>query len=113
MQLAKEHSDEIPFTKDHNTGNTIGLGWTQNTIGGGKRASAATAYLHNGASDRSNLAVLLHAHVTKLVKTGEEEGVSVFKAVEFAQANKQTPSEVPKFALDEKSGCIAGYFQRH
>jgi hypothetical protein len=90
MQTTKEKPEEFPFTKDFNTGNTIGVGWTQNMIGDGKRAGAAASYLHNGVVDRPNLTVLVHAHVTKLIKTGEQNGVPVFRAVEFAQSNNLT-----------------------
>jgi choline dehydrogenase-like flavoprotein len=66
MQTLKENP-EFPFNQDVNTGNPIGVGWTQNMIGEGKRAGAAASYLHSGAVDRPNLAVLIHAQATKLV----------------------------------------------
>jgi hypothetical protein len=90
MQTTKEKPEEFPFTRDFNTGNTIGVGWTQNMIGNGKRAGAAASYLHSGAVDRPNLTVLVHAHATKLIKTGEQDGVPVFRAVEFAHSNNLT-----------------------
>jgi hypothetical protein len=88
MQTINDNPEEWPFSKDCNTGNAIGVGWTQNMIGDGKRAGSAAAYLHHGAADRPNLIVLVHAHVTKLIKTGETDGVPVFGAVEFASDAK-------------------------
>jgi hypothetical protein len=90
MQTTKEKPEEFPFTRDFNTGHPIGVGWTQNMIGNGKRAGAAASYLHSGAVDRPNLTVLVHAHVTKLIKTGEQDGMPVFGAVEFAHSNNLT-----------------------
>jgi choline dehydrogenase-like flavoprotein len=92
MQTVKENP-EFPFTQDFNTGNTIGVGWSQNMIGDGKRAGAAASYLHSGAVHRTNLTVLVHAQATKLVKTGEQDGIPIFRSVEFAQTNEVTLAE--------------------
>lgn len=84
IAASQQLSAEFPFKLDQNDGSPLGIGWTQNSIGGGKRSSSATAYLQNGQINRPNLHVLLNAQVTKLVKTGVANGLPSFRAVQFA-----------------------------
>jgi hypothetical protein len=90
---------------DQNDGNTIGVGeylafrkanhmaltfsdtgWTQASVGFGKRSSSATSYLGPKYINRPNLSVLLHARATKVVQTGKVKGVPLFGAVDFASS---------------------------
>ena len=76
------------------------IGWTQSTVGAiasllteadstkiahGERVSAAEAYI-SPALARSNLDVLVNTRVTKVVKSGTENGRPVFRTVQFAQS---------------------------
>ncbi|ESK92800.1 aryl-alcohol oxidase [Moniliophthora roreri MCA 2997] len=62
---AKDSGGQFKFNLDYNSGNTLGIGWGQYSIGGGIRNSAAIAYLQPALS-RSNLDVLIHTRATKL-----------------------------------------------
>ncbi|KAI0054405.1 aryl-alcohol-oxidase from pleurotus Eryingii, partial [Artomyces pyxidatus] len=74
---------EFPYNEDQNSGNPLGIGWGQYAIAGGTRTSAATAYLAPILS-RPNFDVLVNTQVTKLVQTGSEGGVPIFRGVQFA-----------------------------
>lgn len=84
IATTRELSAEFPFNLDMNDGSILGIGWSMGTIGGGKRSSAATAYLQSGQINRPNLHVLINAQVTKLVKTGIVSGLPSFRSVQFA-----------------------------
>jgi choline dehydrogenase len=56
-------------TLDWNSGNPLGTGWTQATIGGGERSSSATAYLTTDVLARTNLHVLLNTRATRIQKS--------------------------------------------
>ncbi|KAI9451426.1 aryl-alcohol-oxidase from pleurotus Eryingii [Lactarius psammicola] len=76
---------EFPFNQDMNSGNPLGIGWTQFSIGGGQRSSASTSYLTPVLS-RSNLDILINTQVTKVVQTGTRGGLPIFRGVQFAQS---------------------------
>ncbi|KAH9017376.1 aryl-alcohol-oxidase from pleurotus Eryingii [Lactarius pseudohatsudake] len=76
---------EFPFNEDTNSGNPLGIGWTQCSIGGGQRSSASVSYLTPVLS-RSNLDILINTQVTKVVQTGTQGGLPIFRAVEIAQS---------------------------
>ncbi|KAI0046899.1 GMC oxidoreductase, partial [Auriscalpium vulgare] len=76
---------EFPFNVDMNSGNTLGIGRIQTSVSNGSRSSSATAYIHPAlAVPHSTLDVLVNAQVTKLMQTGKEGGVPVFRGVQFA-----------------------------
>ncbi|KAJ7049485.1 alcohol oxidase [Mycena amicta] len=85
IQATKELPD-FPFNLDANSGNPLGVGWAQMTIGRGVRSTAATAYLFPDVSHRHNLHVLLHAQVTRLVEPDTNGGKITFGGVEFVTA---------------------------
>ncbi|KAF5356386.1 hypothetical protein D9758_009542 [Tetrapyrgos nigripes] len=72
------------YTTDKNTGNSLGLGYTQVTAGGGTRSTAATSYLRPALQNRKNIDVVINTRVTRLVKNAQEGLVPVFRAVEVA-----------------------------
>ncbi|KAF8259325.1 alcohol oxidase [Lactarius quietus] len=80
MQLA-----EFPFNEDMNSGDPIGMGWAQFSIGGGQRSSASVSYL-TPALSRPNLDILTDTLVTKVVQTGTQDGCPIFRGVQFAQS---------------------------
>ncbi|KAJ6481563.1 aryl-alcohol oxidase-like protein [Mycena vitilis] len=90
IQATKELPDEFPFNLDMNSGKPLGIGWLQSTIGGGKRSTSATSYLSPKYAQRSNLHVLLHAQVTRLVNPSHARGKLTFSGVEFVQPGSPT-----------------------
>ncbi|KAJ3545659.1 hypothetical protein NMY22_g2348 [Coprinellus aureogranulatus] len=83
VSATRELPAEFPFNEDITSGNVLGVSWLQSSIGGGTRSSSATTYLAS-AIDRPNLDVLINSHVTKLVRTGRNNGKPVFRGVEFS-----------------------------
>ncbi|KAJ7348137.1 aryl-alcohol-oxidase from pleurotus Eryingii, partial [Mycena albidolilacea] len=84
IQTTKELPDEFPFNLDMNSGQPLGVSWLQSSIGGGERSTSATGYLAPEFISRSNLHVLLHAQVSKLVNvTHPNSGKPSFGGVEF------------------------------
>ncbi|KAI9435479.1 aryl-alcohol-oxidase from pleurotus Eryingii [Lactarius indigo] len=75
---------EFPFNEDMSSGNPLGIGWTQFSIGDGQRASSIS-YL-TAALSRSNLDILVNTQVTKVVQTGTQDSLPIFRGVEFAQS---------------------------
>ncbi|KAF7358832.1 hypothetical protein MSAN_01222800 [Mycena sanguinolenta] len=85
LQTTREFSEEFPFNLDFNSGEMLGVGWLQSTIGGGERSSSATSYLAPKFIQRQNLHVLLHAQVSRLVGPQTQKGLVTFEGVEFSQ----------------------------
>ncbi|KAI9061587.1 GMC oxidoreductase [Trametes sanguinea] len=77
---------EFPFNLDMNSGNPLGVGWLQSTIGHGMRSSAATAFLTEDVLSRSNLDVLIGTRVTRLIQTEQFLFTPTFLGVEIAQS---------------------------
>ncbi|EIM81860.1 aryl-alcohol oxidase-like protein [Stereum hirsutum FP-91666 SS1] len=84
LNASAELSDEYPFNLDMNSGDSIGISWSQNAIADGARSSSARDYIAPALS-RSNLDVVVNTQVTKVVQTGTQDGLPVFQGVEFAQ----------------------------
>ncbi|KAG5638849.1 hypothetical protein H0H81_009400 [Sphagnurus paluster] len=80
---ATSELQEFPFNLDMNSGNQIGIGWTQSTIQAGARSSSATSYLAPEFANRKNLHVLINARATRILQTGSTNGIPIFKSVEF------------------------------
>ncbi|KAJ8521491.1 hypothetical protein ONZ45_g1834 [Pleurotus djamor] len=73
---------EFPFNLDHNSGNTIGVGWAQFTVThNARRDSAATSYLGPQFISRPNLHILLNTRVTRVLESTPKK----FNKVEFAE----------------------------
>ena len=73
--------DEFPFQIDMNSGEHLGIGWTQALIDRGVRSSAK-AYLAENYLARPNLDVLLNAHVARVLQTNASD-IFNLRAVEF------------------------------
>nr|VWO99079.1 Alcohol oxidase [Ganoderma boninense] len=82
-----ELSDQYPYNRDMNSGNPLGVGWTQSTYGNGIRSSASSSYIRPFTS-RQNLDVLVNTVVTRVLKTGRDAstGLPIFSGVEIAQS---------------------------
>ncbi|KAI0653737.1 aryl-alcohol-oxidase from pleurotus Eryingii [Cubamyces menziesii] len=100
VQVTQELPNEFPFNVDMNNGKPIGVGWLQGTLGGGARVSSSVAYVQP-VIDGDNLDVLVDTTVTKLIKTGTQNGQPVFRGVQFAQS-----STAPLFALNATKEVI-------
>ncbi|KAJ7366512.1 pyranose dehydrogenase [Mycena albidolilacea] len=88
LQTTRELPEEFPFNLDFNSGQMLGIGWLQSTIGGGKRSTSATSYLAPKFAQRRNLHVLLHAQVSRLVHAQKtKQGAVTFGGVEFLQVS--------------------------
>jgi len=68
--LRAGQEEGYPLNPDFNGATPEGVGLYQNTAKGGRRMSAARAYLQPARS-RSNLRVVKHAHVTRLLFAGQ------------------------------------------
>ncbi|KAI0062569.1 aryl-alcohol oxidase-like protein [Artomyces pyxidatus] len=86
IATTETNSSLLPFNLDANAGDTIGLSWMQSTAGHGVRSSSATAYLQP-VLHRPNLDVLINAQVTRLLSTGDENGIPVLRKVELSQTS--------------------------
>ncbi|KAK0214705.1 pyranose dehydrogenase [Armillaria nabsnona] len=87
IQATKELPDEFPFNLDYNSGNHLGIGWHQKTIGNGTRSSSETLYLGPEYIVRENLHVLVDSHVTRILVANDSnvEKKTHFDSVEFTQ----------------------------
>ncbi|KAF9528607.1 hypothetical protein CPB83DRAFT_929274 [Crepidotus variabilis] len=103
IAASKELSSEFPHLPDGATPeNILGLGWAQQTVGGGVRSSSSTSYLRN-ANTRPNLSVLIKTQVIKLINTGSENGRPAFRGVEFATG----PSQPVNFVFAKKEVILS------
>ncbi|KAF8884466.1 aryl-alcohol oxidase-like protein [Infundibulicybe gibba] len=92
LNVTKELA-EFPFNPDYSSGNPLGVSWMHSTIGGPFRSSSATAYLQPALAARSNIDLVYNAQVTRLVQTGQKNGLPEFLGVEFAR-NSSAPRVV-------------------
>ncbi|KAI0754900.1 alcohol oxidase [Daedaleopsis nitida] len=86
LEASHQLQDYFPFNPDYNSGDTIGISWTQSTISCGRRVTAASSYLAR-AFDRSNLDILVNTRVTKLLPIGEASGSGLpdMRGVQFSE----------------------------
>ncbi|KAF9468259.1 aryl-alcohol-oxidase from pleurotus Eryingii [Collybia nuda] len=77
--------DEFTFNLDMNSGDILGIGNTQSTIGNSARCSSSVAYLRP-VINRRNLDVLIQTQVTKVLHERTINGQPLFNTVEFAQS---------------------------
>ncbi|KAG6916937.1 hypothetical protein DXG01_004624 [Tephrocybe rancida] len=84
INATRELGGQFKFNLDYSSGNPLGIGWLQNTVGAGQRSSSATSYLGPQFIKRPNLHVLVGAQVGRLIQTsgGHTPG---FRTVEFRQ----------------------------
>ncbi|KLO19185.1 aryl-alcohol-oxidase from pleurotus Eryingii [Schizopora paradoxa] len=82
INTSKQSGSEFPFNIDLQSGNAVGVGLAQSTIGGGARSSSSTAYL-TPVLNRTNLDVLIQTTVTRLISSGSSEN-PIFRTVEVA-----------------------------
>ncbi|RDB17150.1 Pyranose dehydrogenase 3 [Hypsizygus marmoreus] len=83
LEASKQLGGDFKFNLDMNSGKSLGLGWVQLTAKGPSRSSSATSYLGPEFRNRPNLHIALGAQVSRILQTGTESGVPVFRGVEF------------------------------
>ncbi|KAJ3884721.1 aryl-alcohol oxidase-like protein [Lentinula edodes] len=82
LKAANELGDEFSYNLDLNSGNGLGLGWFQNTVGNGTRISSSTAYLRPALSLYNNLDILIETRVVSLQPTpGDNRSLPDFRTV--------------------------------
>ncbi|KZV75707.1 GMC oxidoreductase [Peniophora sp. CONT] len=91
INASKEIGGQFGFNLDMSTGNTIGTGWSPVAQRDGARSSGWTSYI-KPYLNRTNFDVLIDHQVTKVLQTGQEKGVPVFRGVQFAQ-NSSAPTQ--------------------
>ncbi|KAJ2926559.1 hypothetical protein H1R20_g10532, partial [Candolleomyces eurysporus] len=80
---------------DVNAGRPIGLAWTQWTIGGGERNSAASGYLPTPTRQRPNLTIVVNAQVRRVVPTSRKHGGKLnVRTVEIGSRSSATTLNV-------------------
>jgi choline dehydrogenase-like flavoprotein len=94
INASKDLGGRFSYNRDLNAGDFVGISWSQAAISSkGERNSAATAYLDplfEAAAESRGLDILLHTQVTRLVQSGEESGLPVFRTVEMATSSNAT-----------------------
>ncbi|KIK60427.1 hypothetical protein GYMLUDRAFT_43738 [Collybiopsis luxurians FD-317 M1] len=83
LEASKELGGIFAFNLDYNSGNPLGLSWTQFTIGNGTRSSAAASYLAPKFLQRPNLHVVVNARVSRVLQTSSSSHSPEFLGVEF------------------------------
>ncbi|KAH9177980.1 aryl-alcohol-oxidase from pleurotus Eryingii [Lactarius sanguifluus] len=81
MRTTSLLSSEFPFNHDMNSGNPIGIGWSQFSVANGTRVSAGTAYLEPALASRSNIDLLVNTQVTKIFQTGTQGKRPIFRGI--------------------------------
>ncbi|KAL9710229.1 hypothetical protein Ac2012v2_006525 [Leucoagaricus gongylophorus] len=85
IQTSQENPDKFPFNLDLNSGNGLGTGWTQTSVGNSARSSSSTAYLHPALAERDNLDLVIETQAISLAMT--DKSTSAFRGVRLSQRN--------------------------
>ncbi|XP_006461554.1 hypothetical protein AGABI2DRAFT_205343 [Agaricus bisporus var. bisporus H97] len=87
---ADELGGNFEYKLDLNGGNPLGTTWSQATIGGGQRSSAATSYLTREVLERRNLHVLLNTRTTRVQRSNNfrSDGPEFDHVEVFGNGNK-------------------------
>jgi choline dehydrogenase len=80
-----------PRNDDYNGSSIYGVGMSQYNVRGGKRCNTATAYVAPALLKRSNLHVLTHAHVQRVLFNAQKEvqGVALKRGTDAATMREQ------------------------
>lgn len=101
MEASKQLGGDFRYNIDTNSGDALGIGWLQVTVGNGERSSAATAYLAPEYLKRPNLHVLVKNRVTKVLQTTTNRGVPVVRTVQFSEGYTSTGAKYEVTAQKE------------
>ncbi|KAJ7503275.1 aryl-alcohol oxidase-like protein, partial [Mycena galericulata] len=103
IKTTAELGDEFPFNLDLNSGDGLGFGWIQTTVGESARSSSSTAYLHPALNSRNNLDLLLNTQVTRLTSSG-----SVKTTLDQVQVSKNDTAASYTFTASKEVILSAG-----
>ncbi|KAK0493179.1 aryl-alcohol oxidase precursor [Armillaria luteobubalina] len=103
IQTTGELPDDFPFNLDSNSGNHLGIGWEQTTVGNGTRSSSETSYLGPEYIGRENLHVLVNSYVTRILLANDSDlnNIPRFGTVEFTQDAGETVHALSPPGLQE------------
>ncbi|KAF5355514.1 hypothetical protein D9758_006376 [Tetrapyrgos nigripes] len=93
IRTTQEQDTEFKFNLDYNSGNQLGVGWTQSTVGFGARSSSARTYLGPEITRRKNLSVLLNTRVTRVLPVDNARPPTI-RTVELTQDAGKTVQQV-------------------
>ncbi|KAF7335920.1 Aryl-alcohol oxidase-like protein [Mycena sanguinolenta] len=82
FQMTDNRPELYPFNLDPNSTNGLGFSWFHTTVGTNARSTSGLAYLHPALNSCSNLDVLIHTQVTKLI----EMETNTYTGVQVAQS---------------------------
>jgi choline dehydrogenase-like flavoprotein len=83
----------IPYNRDVNSGQPLGINWQQYAVQDGARSSAATGYINAQDRARNNLRVLLNSRVSRVLPRpggNSTSGPLHFTTVEYTDGNGST-----------------------
>ncbi|KAJ2932198.1 hypothetical protein H1R20_g4885, partial [Candolleomyces eurysporus] len=81
LEASKQLGGDYAYNLDFNSGDSLGIGWVQLTVGHGERSSSATAYLGPKYINRSNLHVLVGHQAVRVLNTTSRGGVPSLRTV--------------------------------
>ncbi|KAJ3564744.1 hypothetical protein NP233_g8092 [Leucocoprinus birnbaumii] len=91
IRASEELGGEYRLNLDMNSGNPLGLGWLQSTIGhDGTRSSAATTYLDDATRARRNLHIVTNTFVTRVLPSSDAETLTI-RTVEVRASETSVP----------------------
>ncbi|KAE9393303.1 alcohol oxidase [Gymnopus androsaceus JB14] len=82
FEAVHELGGKFVYNQDMNSGDGLGFGWMQSTVGNGARSDSSTAFLTPALNLRSNLDLLLQTQVIKVAGT---TNATDLRTVEIAQ----------------------------
>ncbi|KAF5316281.1 hypothetical protein D9619_006817 [Psilocybe cf. subviscida] len=97
---------EFPFNVDYNSGNHLGIGWSQFTIKNGARSSSATSYLGPKFIVRKNLHVLINTEVSRVLSSGLKQGQHVFNIVQYRSHDGSLKTVIAKREVILSAGAV-------
>ncbi|KAG2004468.1 aryl-alcohol oxidase [Coprinopsis cinerea AmutBmut pab1-1] len=109
-EAATELGGDFSWNVDFNSGDPLGTGWAQFTIGNGERSSAATSYLAPSYLKRKNLHVLVNHRVTKVAPTGHGSPKLLSFRTVFFQQEMNTSGPVQEITAKKEVILSAGAF---
>ncbi|KAJ2920821.1 hypothetical protein H1R20_g16273, partial [Candolleomyces eurysporus] len=94
LEASKQLGGDYAYNLDFNSGDSLGIGWVQLTVGRGERSSSATAYLGPKYINRSNLHVLVGHQAVRVLNTTSRGGVPSLRTVRFVKKTEPNVHEV-------------------
>ncbi|KAJ2919351.1 hypothetical protein MD484_g991, partial [Candolleomyces efflorescens] len=109
LEASKQLGGEYAYNRDFNSGESLGIGWVQLTVGHGERSSSATAYLGPKYINRSNLHVLVDHQAVRVLNTtsrGEKPSLRTVRFVKRTDLKAMVHEVTAKKELILSAGVI-------